>query len=86
MTETLLTACEAVDQELEGSFKTDDDVTRLKLLADKYGSIDYARDVASRFAETAAKRFEELRMTELRSGPDTDFLGSIVQYVVGRRR
>jgi geranylgeranyl diphosphate synthase type II len=82
----LVRAFSSGEEELEGSWKTADDVTLLKSLIEKYGSIEHARAVAHRLAEEAAARFEDLRTKHLRSGPDAQFLSSIVSYVVERKR
>jgi geranylgeranyl diphosphate synthase type II len=78
-------ACDAADCALTGSLKTAEDVSILKSLMGKYGSITHAQGVAARWAGSAAARFEALA-PHLRPSPDADFLRDLVTYVVERSR
>jgi geranylgeranyl pyrophosphate synthase len=52
-------------------------------LLSQHGSIDYAREAARTFAE-AAKREFDLAYAPAVPGPDLDFLGSLVDYMINR--
>jgi geranylgeranyl diphosphate synthase, type II len=78
-------ACDAAESSLTGSSKTDEDISVLKALVKRHGSIEHAQAVASRWARSAAARFEEVA-PRLRPSVEADFLRDLVSYVVERSR
>ena len=52
-------------------------------LLHQHGSLEYARDAASTFAE-AAKREFDVAYAPAMPGPDSDFLKLLVDYMISR--
>jgi geranylgeranyl diphosphate synthase type II len=65
--------------------KQTDDVLHLRALIDRYGSVEYARGVAGRWARDAAERLDACRAWMLPS-VHLDFLQELVEYVHARER
>lgn len=83
--EALLRACDEAEGALTASEKTENDVSILKDLVNKHGSIRHAQVVAEQWATRAAAGLEALS-PRLRPSPDADFLRDLVSYVVERSR
>jgi geranylgeranyl diphosphate synthase type II len=65
--------------------KTQEDIDFLGKLIDTYGSIEYARGAARRWASETGAAFEAVR-SALKPSVHRDFLGGLVDYVVNRSR
>lgn len=85
ISQILIRSCDAADRSLTGSMKTEEDVTFLKGLIIRHGSVEYAQEVAARWAKSASARFNELAPL-LKPSLDADFLRDLVTYVVERSR
>jgi geranylgeranyl diphosphate synthase, type II len=83
--ELLRRSCDAADAALTEALKTEEDLSFLKELVMRYGSIAHAQAAAARWAKSAAARFEELA-PRLRPSLDADFLRDLVAYVIERSR
>ena len=73
----------AIDARRASAYKTHADVAFLRQLIERYDGIGYASEVALRRAAAAARAFARLRPS-LAPSAHTDFLGSLVDFVVRR--
>jgi geranylgeranyl diphosphate synthase, type II len=65
--------------------RTPDVVSRIRGLINRYRSIEFARAYAGGIARAALESFE-VAFVAARPGPDTDFVRSLVPYMLDRRR
>jgi len=68
----------------ERSERTDEQVGEIRALMDEYGSIDFAREYADGIAGAAVEAFHEA-FGHRPDGPATEFLRSLIPYMLGRR-
>lgn len=66
------------------SSRTAEQVGRIRSLLDEHGSIEFARQYATGVAAVAEEAFEEA-FAGTAPGPDRDFVGALVPYMLGRR-
>lgn len=85
ISKALKRSCDEAERSLTGSLKTEEDVSVLRKLVTRHGSIAYAQDAAAGWAKSAHARFQALA-PRLRPSLDADFLRDLVAYVVERSR